>query len=457
MRTRTSANRKANLGSIFLTVFLDLVGFGLVLPFLAEEARDSFGVTPFTATLLSAVYSLMQFLFVPVWGRLSDRVGRRPVLVWSVAATAVGMAWLGAALAFGSSIGWLFAARAFSGIATANLGTASAYIADITKPEDRARGMGLIGMAFGLGFILGPGIGGALAKVAIGGRHGPLACFVAAGLSVVNFGWVWFGLAESLSEETRAEKRAQPRRLTPLNLDAAKAAFAIPGIALAVLVNFLIILSFTNLDQTFRFFNKDRFGMNELETGMLLAFIGIVAAGVQGGLIRPLAKRFDEATLIRIGVAVQAIAFSGIALSPSFGRPMLYASGACLALGNGLTQPTVSAFVSKRAPGSAQGGTLGTNQAAASLARVFGPAFGGWIYGALGPRSPYVAAAIGMVVAFAFAWALQPARRVQSTPPEQRPPQNNGPLRTTERRAPRRRRARAPTPRPRSRARRRSR
>ena len=401
------ANRKASLGSIFLTVFLDLVGFGLVLPFLAEEARDSFGVSPLTATLLSAVYSLMQFLFVPVWGRLSDRIGRRPVLVWSIAATALGMTWLGFALAFGSSIWWLFAARTFSGIATANLGTASAYIADITKPEDRARGMGLIGMAFGLGFILGPGIGGALAKVAIGGRHGPLACFAAAGLSVINFAWVALGLAESLSKEKRDANAKQPRRLSPLNVEAAKAAFAIPGVGLAILVNFLIILSFTNLDQTFRFFNKDLFGMTELETGMLLAFIGIVAAGVQGGLIRPLAKRFDEALLIRAGVVLQAIAFAGIAASPSFGRGMLYASGACLALGNGLTQPTVSAFVSKRAPGTAQGGTLGTNQAAASLARVFGPAFGGWVYGALGARSPYIAAGIGMIVALAFALMLE--------------------------------------------------
>jgi len=407
--------RKASLGSIFLTVFLDLVGFGLVLPFLAEEARDSFGVTPLTATLLSASYSAMQFLFVPVWGRLSDRVGRRPVLVWSVAATAVGMAWLGLALAYGSSIGWLFAARAFSGIATANLGTASAYIADITKPEDRARGMGMIGMAFGLGFILGPGIGGALAKVEVGGRHGPLACFAAAALSVVNFGWVYFGLAESLSAEKRAENAKTPRRLTPLNIEAAKAAFAIPGVGIAVLVNFLIILSFTNLDQTFRFFNKDIFGMNELETGMLLAFIGIMAAIVQGGVIRPLAKKYDEAVIIRIGVALQVLAFAGIAASPTFGRGCLFATSALLAIGNGLTQPSVSAFVSKRAPGTAQGGTLGTNQAAASLARVFGPAFGGWVYGAIGPRSPYVAAAIGMVVALAFTLLLHRSSDAQNS------------------------------------------
>src|ERR1017187_1776403 len=153
------------LGAIFLTVFVDLLGFGLVLPFLAKEARDTFGVREFNATLLGSVYSLMQFLFVPVWGRLSDRVGRRPVLLWSIAGTSLAMAGLGAGLAWGHSIAWLFAARAFGGIATANLGTASAYIADVTKPEERARGMGLIGMAFGLGFILGPGIGGALAKI----------------------------------------------------------------------------------------------------------------------------------------------------------------------------------------------------------------------------------------------------------------------------------------------------
>src|SRR5215472_15238798 len=165
------------LGAIFLTVFVDLLGFGLVLPFLAKEARDTFGVSAFLATLLGSVYSLMQFLFVPVWGRVSDRVGRRPVLLWSIAGTALAMAGLGASLAWGSSVAWLFLARIFGGVATANLGTASAYIADITKPEDRAKGMGLIGAAFGLGFILGPGIGGALAKIPIHGHFGAVPCF----------------------------------------------------------------------------------------------------------------------------------------------------------------------------------------------------------------------------------------------------------------------------------------
>ncbi len=404
--------KKPSLGAIFLTVFLDLLGFGLVLPFLAEEARDGFNASAFVGTLLAAVYSLMQFVFVPVWGRLSDRIGRRPVLLWSVAATAVGMTALGSSLAYGNSLGWLFAARIFSGIATANLGTASAYIADVTSPENRARGMGMIGMAFGLGFILGPGIGGALSTITINGRHGPLACYVAAALSVVNVGWVYFGLGESLPKEHRSTEK---RSLSPFNVVAARATFAIPDVGTAVLVNFLIVIAFTNLDQTFRYYNKDLFAMTPLETGLVLAVIGVVAAGVQGGLIRSLSKRYDEAQLIRAGVLLQVIAFAGLALAPSFGRSALYASGGLLALGNGLTQPSVSSFISRRADPKTQGGTLGTNQAVASLARMFGPACGGFLYGAIGPRSPYIAAAIGMCVALIASLSLR--KRPQPAPP----------------------------------------
>jgi len=353
----------------------------------------------------------MQFLFVPVWGRVSDTVGRRPVLLWSIAGTALGMAGLGAGLAWGGSVLWLFAARIFGGIATANLGTASAYIADITKPEDRAKGMGLIGMAFGLGFILGPGIGGALAKIPIAGRHGAVPCLVAAGLSLVNLAWVAFGVAESLPPEKRA---SSPRRsLAPLNLEALRGAFALPGVGLAIAVNFLVVLSFTNLDQTFTFFCGDLFGIDERGTGYVLAFIGVVAAGVQGGLVRPLAKRFDESVLVRAGVAVQALAFAGLALAGTLGsHALLFAAGGLLAVGNGLTQPSTSAFISKRAPADRQGGTLGTNQSFASLARTFGPAAGGWLYSNVGARAPYGAASAGMVVALALAMGLRkPADR----------------------------------------------
>ncbi len=396
--------KRPSLGAIFLTIFLDLLGFGLVLPFLAEEARDGFHTSAFTGTLLAAVYSLMQFLFVPVWGRLSDRVGRRPVLVVSVAATFIGMTGLGLALAYGSSVVWLFAARTFSGIATANLGTASAYIADVTRPEERARGMGLIGMAFGLGFILGPGVGGALSDITINGRHGPVACFGAAALSLINLVWVYFGLGESLPPEKRATTK---RRLVPLDVRAAREAFATPGILLCVIVNFIIILSFTNLDQTFRYYNKDIFHMTPVETGLVLAAVGVVAALVQGVLIRPLTRRFDEPPLIVAGVLLQGIAFAGIAYAPDVGKPALYAFSALLAVGNGLTQPTVSAYISKRADPRAQGNTLGTNQSVASLARTIGPALGGWLYGSLGQRSPYIAAAAGMSLAFLVSLGLE--------------------------------------------------
>lgn len=400
----------AGLGAVFLIVFLDLLGFSLVLPFLAEQARDTFHTSELTGTLLAAIYSLMQFLFVPVWGRVSDRIGRRPVLLWSTLATSIGMAGLGLALLESNTVLWLFVARAASGIATANLGTASAYIADVTKPEDRARGMGLIGMAFGLGFILGPGIGGALSSITIHGRAGAVPCFAAAGLSFLNFGWALIGLRESLPPAMRATAK---RRLAPLNVEAAREAFAQPGIARAVLVNFTLILSFTVLDQTFRFFNKDMFGMSALDTGLVLAFIGVTAASVQGGLIRPLAKRFDEAALIRTGTALQSIAFAMLAAAPSVGRGALYVAGGVLAIGNGLTQPSIAAFVSKRADAKSQGNALGTNQAAASLARVFGPALGGALYGAIGPRFPYVAGSLGMMVATFVALSL--AQRNTST------------------------------------------
>jgi DHA1 family tetracycline resistance protein-like MFS transporter len=401
--------QRPRLGAIFLTVFVDLLGFGLVLPFLAKEARDGFGVSEFVATLLGSIYSAMQFLFVPVWGRLSDRVGRRPVLLWSIAGTALTMASLGLALIWGRTVLWLFAARATSGIATANLGTATAYIADITKPEERAKGMGLIGMAFGLGFILGPGIGGALARIPIGGRHGAVPCFVAAGLSLVNLAWVAFGVAESLPPEARAER--PQRTLAPLNFGAVRDVARLPGVGLAIAVNFLVVLSFTNLDQTFTFFCWDLFGIDERGTGYVLAFIGLVAAAVQGGLVRRLSRRCSEAALMRAGTFIQAAAFAGLVGAGTAGsRVLLYSAGGLLALGNGLTQPTTSAFISRRAPSDRQGSTLSTNQSFASLARTFGPALGGLLYASVGPRGPYATASIGMLVALALTMGLRKVR-----------------------------------------------
>jgi len=210
--------RAASLGTLFFTVFLDLLGFGLVIPFLPGLARD-LGAGDFVATLPGAAYSLMQFLFIPVWGRLSDRVGRRPVLLWSIAASAVGMAMLG----LGNSLAWLFVARLWSGVATANIAVAQAYIADVTTPETRARGMGLIGMAFGLGFIFGPAVGGALSRYPVPGlaQVGALPALVAAGLSTLNLLLALRTLPESLPPAARGRR---VRRAVPLDLVAFRAA-----------------------------------------------------------------------------------------------------------------------------------------------------------------------------------------------------------------------------------------
>src|SRR5262245_1405337 len=214
--------RTASLGTLFLTVFIDLLGFGLVIPFLPGLARR-LGASDFVATMPGAVYSIMQFLFIPIWGRLSDRIGRRPVLLWSIGATAVGMAFVGAA----PTLPLLIAARVFAGVATANLAVAQAYIADVTTPERRARGMGIIGIAFGLGFIFGPFLGGELSRFPVFGREGTLPSFVAAGLAVVNFFLALRTLPESLVPELRGQ---HVRRATPFDFAAFRKAVAVPGV-----------------------------------------------------------------------------------------------------------------------------------------------------------------------------------------------------------------------------------
>jgi MFS family permease len=398
------SKRTATLGTLFLTVFLDLLGFGLVIPFLPGLARQ-FGANDFVATLPGSAYSFMQFLFIPIWGQLSDRVGRRPVLLWSIAASAMGMALLG----FSGSLVLLFAARLWSGMATANIAVAQAYIADVTPPEGRARGMGIIGIAFGLGFILGPAVGGALSQFPVRGHTGTLPALVASALSVVNLLLALRTLPESLPPEARGKK---VRRAVPLDLRAARAAAHMPGIGAAVAVNFLLVLWFAGMEQTFRLFNLDRFGLSERGTGNIFALVGVTGAIVQGGLVGRLARRFGESPLIRAGLLVQALAFALLGLSPSLsGAPgglakvALYVSAMLIALGNGLTTPTLPAYVSRRTGVDTQGLTLGTLQSASALARVLGPALGGALYLTIAKSAPYYAGAAGFVLAAIIAFA----------------------------------------------------
>ena len=394
--------RRASLGTIFLTVFLDLLGFGLVIPFLPGFARD-LGAGDMVAAMTGAVYSLMQFVLVPVWGRLSDRIGRRPVLLGSIAATAAGMVLLGVA----NTLVLLFAARVFTGAATANIAVAQAYIADVTAPEDRARGMGMVGMAFGLGFILGPFIGGVLADVHLFERPGAFPAFVAAGLSVVNLILATIFLPESLPPELRGAAAARPHMS---RLGGLRGALGHPELGRAFTINFLLVFWFAGMEQTFRLFTDDAFKMSVGETGRFLGLVGVAAIIVQGGLIGRLTRRFGEVRLLIVGLLIQTVGFVTLGASPRFVAPRWALAVACVLIagGSGLVTPSVSSYVSRRAGMATQGAMLGSLQSLSALARVIGPAIGGLMYQAIAPAAPYYAGAIGMAVAALLAIGLPP-------------------------------------------------
>jgi MFS family permease len=327
------------------------------------------------------------------------------VLLWSIAASAVGMAMLG----LGHSLAWLFVARLWSGVATANIGVAQAYIADVTTPETRARGMGMIGMAFGLGFIFGPAVGGVLSRLPVpglpGGHIGALPALVASGLSLVNLLLALRTLPESLPPSARGRS---VRRAVPLDVNAFRAAVRVPGVGVAVALNFLVIVWFAGMEQTFRLFTEDVFAMTAAGTGAIFTVIGVIGAAVQGGLVGRLARRFGEARLAIAGALVLAIAFALLGASPIFGAGgvvALYAACILIACGNGVISPSLPAYVSKRAGAADQGLALGTLQSASAMGRVVGPALGGVLYSTFSPTAPYTIGALGLLAAAMLAAA----------------------------------------------------
>ena len=407
--------RKASLGTIVLTVFLDLLGFGLVVPYLPGVAR-AHGAGDLVATLLGAGFSLMQLVFVPFWGQMSDRAGRRPILLWSIAASIVGFI----LLANADSLAMLFVARLWTGIATANIAVAQAYIADVTTREERARGMGLIGAGIGFGFVLGPVIGGLLAGVNehwhLLPRVGALPAYAAAGLATVNGLLAWRYLPESLPVENRGKHL---RRISPFDAERYRVASRFRGVGFATALNFLVILSFSAMEQTFRLFTADAFGMSEGGTGYVLGFVGLVLIFVQGLLIKPLSRLFGERALLRAGVSIEALGFAALALTPRLGTVgPLYAAMGIIAFGSALTSPSLSSFVSKCSDASSQGMVLGVLQSAGAFARVCGPATGGLLYQMVGHSAPYVAAAVGMALAGVLSLGLPSPSPATSTSPE---------------------------------------
>jgi DHA1 family tetracycline resistance protein-like MFS transporter len=382
--------RQASLAILFLIVFVDLLGFGMVIPVLPLYAK-TLGAHEAWVGLLSSGYSAMQFVFAPVWGRLSDRVGRRPVLLLSIAMTAVAFALYG----FAGSFAGLLVARLFAGVATANIAIAQAYVADVTTPETRAKGMGIIGAAFGLGFVLGPAFGGLLSRWSLAAPS-----FVAAGLAGANLVAGWLVLGEP-QERRAAAHGAHLRGFAALRSELSK-----PGVLGLIAIYFLAIAAFSAMENTYAFLATDRYGLDPQRVFYLFAYIGVIVVVVQGGLIGPLTRRFGEKRLLVAGLLFQA---GGLAALPyGGGLAGLLAATAPLAIGSGLTSPALSALLSKMARAEDQGGTLGIGQSAAAFGRIVGPEAGTWTYSNQAPAVPYVGGALLMAAAAALGAALRP-------------------------------------------------
>jgi DHA1 family tetracycline resistance protein-like MFS transporter len=362
---------------IFLTIFVNLVGFGIIIPLLPFYA-GTFGASPLVIGLLFAVFSLCQLVAAPALGDLSDRHGRRPILVFSLAGTVVSFVML----AMAHSVAMLFVARIVDGLSGGNISTARAYVADITEPKDRSRAYGLIGAAFGLGFIFGPALSGVLAKVSY---TAPI--WAAAGLTLVAtiMAWVWL-------PETVHRARAgmgNPLAYLPSML-------ARPIVRRMLAIDFIYWCSFAIFQTTFALFMAKRFGFDAPQTGYMFAGFGVLGAIIQGGMIRPIVKRLGDRTTFRVGVSCGAVGLAAAAFAHSL--PLLFVALIPLAFGIGFGHPTVAGLVSLVAHGDEQGRVQGAAGAVESLGRTIGPVWGNSALDRLGDASPYVSAAALLVV-----------------------------------------------------------
>jgi len=375
--------KRSPLAIIFITVFIDLVGFGIVLPLLPYYA-ESYGASSLVIGCLSTSYSLMQFIFTPVWGRLSDRFGRRPLILLSLMGSCVGFLIFGLA----RSITFLFIGRMVAGIAGAIIPTTNAYIADVTTPENRAKGMGLIGAAFGLGFIMGPAIGGLLAPY---GYDKP--ALLASAMAGLNLVFAYFKLPESLTDEIR--QQAARRRF---DLQTLSDALRNPRIGLLLAMYFVVTFAFSNMEATFGLLNEHRYQLSARQTGYLFTFIGLLMSLMQGVLVGRFVKLWGERWCIVLGTFTMIFGLGLLPFAPSV-------AGYCgilalLSFGTGINNPSITGLLSRSSHADEQGGIMGIAQSMASLGRIIGPIWGGYTFDALGFRWPFISAAIFMSFAF---------------------------------------------------------
>lgn len=378
---------------IWTTVALDLVGFGIVIPILGRYA-ERFGASGLEVGLMFATFSLAQMIFAPILGRLSDRVGRKPVIVLSLVGTAIGSVVTGAA----GALWMLFLGRAIDGASGASVAVAQGAIADIAPPEDRARLLGLLGAAFGVGFVVGPALGG---LSALGGPHVPF--YVAGALAGGNAIAAYIRLPETRPQSNHTD-----------NADALVTDVELPSVLRRLaLVLFLGTLSFAGFEATFSLFGARRFGLTEGSNAMVLLFVGVVMVAVQGALIGPMTKALGSRRLMRGGLVAISLGLIGLAYTTTW--VALFVMLFLIAFGQGIFGPSSGALTTELAPPERRGEILGFQQSASALGRVLGPVVGGALFDARGPGAPYVVSAILMACALAVVWGATRHRVIAST------------------------------------------
>lgn len=383
--------------ALLLTVFVDLIGFGIVLPLQPFYAQE-FGASPATVTLVAASYTAMQFVFAPVWGRLSDRVGRKPVLLVTSAGACVGYA----ALAFTGSLAELFLARAFGGAMAGNIGVAHACVADLAGPDDRARWMGRVGAAAGLGFVAGPALGGLLSGPDPANPDFRLPFLAASGAAALAF-----LLAAALLRES-AGAAGRRRAAGEGGPGGAWRRVRQAGLAPLLLLVLAAPLVFSGVETVFALWSERALGWGPERNGYMYAFMGAVAVVVQGLAVGPLAARLGERRAVVLGMAAAA---AGCLVLPFAGGAAAVAAGlGLLVLGISVSGPSLTSLVAARAGAHERGALLGISQSAGGLGRIAGPALSGPAFGALGRDWPFLLGAAIMAAAALYALVL--ARRL---------------------------------------------
>ena len=382
---------KAGLSLIFLTVFIDLLGFGILIPILPSFSIKELGVDEAAIGIAIALYSFVQFIFNPILGRLSDKNGRKPVIVFCLLINAIGYI----IFAFTDNYPVLLVSRFVAGIGGSSIAVAQAYIADVTTKETRSKGMGLIGSAFGLGFVFGPLIGGFLAE------YGYMVTGLVAGsFSLIAFIVTMIFLPESLtkSEETISEKQFTKRQL--VDFQALKKVFQEPSRAIFIILFFILIFSFANIYGTFALLGIQVYGFTDLQNGYLFGITGLVSAIVQGGLIGHIDKLMTKKNILKAGSLIISISLALIPYGGNF-LGLALISG-LLSIGTGMLQPTLLSLISDVTPENEQGVTLGVNQSLSALARVMGPLWGGFAFEFLGFQFPFLTGGAFMFLVFIF-------------------------------------------------------